>query len=173
MLKAVLPEDPSDDVALLLARTRALGADRIATWDVLPDPAHVAAHRQAATDQLTAWGLDEASFVTELVVSELVTNAIRYGDPPIQLRLIRDRTLICEVSDGSCHLPASAPGPRLRRGRPRTAAGRPAHPALGQPADRQRQDDLGGTASCRPRDHSNGQPGLGTSSENGAPCGST
>ncbi len=109
VLKAVLPEEPGDDVALLLARTRALGADRVATWDVEPDPAHVAATRQAATEQLAAWGLEEASFVTELVVSELVTNAIRYGAPPIQLRLIRDRTLICEVSDGS------STSPHLRR----------------------------------------------------------
>ncbi|MFG2467222.1 SpoIIE family protein phosphatase [Streptomyces canus] len=109
VLKAVLPEEPSDDVALLLARTRVLGADRVATWDVEPDPAHVAATRQAATEQLAAWGLEEASFVTELVVSELVTNAIRYGEPPIQLRLIRDRTLICEVSDGS------STSPHLRR----------------------------------------------------------
>jgi PAS domain S-box-containing protein len=109
VLKAVLPEEPGDDVALLLARTRALGGDRVATWDVAPDPAHVAATRQAATEQLTAWGLDAAAFVTELVVSELVTNAIRYGEPPIQLRLIRDQTLICEVSDGS------STSPHLRR----------------------------------------------------------
>jgi PAS domain S-box-containing protein len=109
VLKAVLPEEPSDDVALLLARTRVLGADRVATWDVEPDPAQVAATRQAATEQLATWGLEEASFVTELVVSELVTNAIRYGEPPIQLRLIRDRTLICEVSDGS------STSPHLRR----------------------------------------------------------
>ncbi|MFJ6000092.1 SpoIIE family protein phosphatase [Streptomyces sp. NPDC092370] len=109
VLKAVLPEEPGDDVALLLARTRALGADQVATWDVTPDPAEVATTRQAATDQLTAWGLDETAFVTELVVSELVTNAIRYGAPPIQLRLIRDQTLICEVSDGS------STSPHLRR----------------------------------------------------------
>ncbi|WP_344399827.1 SpoIIE family protein phosphatase [Streptomyces longisporus] len=109
ILKAVLPEEPSDDVALLLARTRALGEDRVATWDITPDPEHVAAARQAATEQLTAWGLDEAAFVTELVVSELVTNAIRYGAPPVQLRLIRDRSLICEVSDGS------STSPHLRR----------------------------------------------------------
>ncbi|MEV8540819.1 SpoIIE family protein phosphatase [Streptomyces sp. NPDC051572] len=109
VLKAVMPEDPSDDVALLLVRTRALGADRVATWDIEPDPAHVAGARQAATEQLTAWGLDEESFVTELVVSELVTNAIRYGEPPIQLRLIRDSALICEVSDGS------STSPHLRR----------------------------------------------------------
>ncbi|WP_425246210.1 SpoIIE family protein phosphatase [Streptomyces sp. NEAU-NA10] len=109
VLKAVLPEEPSDDVALLLARTRALGAEQVATWDVTPDPAHVAATRQAATEQLAAWGLEETAFVTELVVSELVTNAIRYGEPPVQLRLIRDRTLICEVSDGS------STSPHLRR----------------------------------------------------------
>ncbi|MFF0791169.1 SpoIIE family protein phosphatase [Streptomyces spiralis] len=109
VLKAVLPQEPGDDVALLLARTRALGADRIATWDVPPDPAHVAATRQAAADQLAAWGLEETAFVTELVVSELVTNAIRYGEPPVQLRLIRDQALICEVSDGS------STSPHLRR----------------------------------------------------------
>jgi hypothetical protein len=109
VLKAVLPDEPGDDVALLLARTRALGVDRVATWDVPPDPAQVAPARQAAIEQLTAWGLDETAFITELVVSELVTNAIRYGAPPIQLRLIRDHTLICEVSDGS------STSPHLRR----------------------------------------------------------
>jgi PAS domain S-box-containing protein len=109
VLKAVLPEEPGDDVALLLARTRALGTDQVATWDITPDPERVAAARQAATEQLSAWGLDEAAFVTELVVSELVTNAIRYGAPPVQLRLIRDSTLICEVSDGS------STSPHLRR----------------------------------------------------------
>jgi PAS domain S-box-containing protein len=109
VLKAVMPEEPGDDVALLLARTRALGTDRIRTWDVLPDPAHVAAVRRSVTEQLTDWGLDEVAFVTELVVSELVTNAIRYGEPPIQLRLIRDTALICEVSDGS------STSPHLRR----------------------------------------------------------
>ncbi|MGW3106130.1 SpoIIE family protein phosphatase [Streptomyces sp. NPDC001100] len=109
VLKSVMAEEPSDDVALLLARTRALGGDRVATWDIEPDPARVSGARQAATDQLAAWGLEEEAFVTELVVSELVTNAIRYGQPPIQLRLIRDRALICEVSDGS------STSPHLRR----------------------------------------------------------
>ncbi|MER5600203.1 SpoIIE family protein phosphatase [Streptomyces sp. NPDC002265] len=109
VLKAVLPEEPGDDVALLLARTRALGAAQVATWAVSPDPEQVAAVRQAVTEQLSAWGLEETAFVTELVASELVTNAIRYGHPPIQLRLIRDRALICEVSDGS------STSPHLRR----------------------------------------------------------
>ncbi|GHE23859.1 SpoIIE family protein phosphatase [Streptomyces capillispiralis] len=109
VLKHVLPEEPGDDVALLLARTRALGADHVATRDVPSDPEEVGAARQWATAMLTAWGLDEIAFITELVVSELVTNAIRYGVPPVKLRLIRDRTLICEVAD------ASSTSPHLRR----------------------------------------------------------
>jgi serine phosphatase RsbU (regulator of sigma subunit)/anti-sigma regulatory factor (Ser/Thr protein kinase) len=118
VLKALLPERPADDVALLLARTRGLDTAQVAVWDLPADPAVVATARQHATEQLTAWGLDEAAFVTELVVSELVTNAIRYGGAPIQLRLIRDRALICEVSD------ASSTSPHLRRARTYDEGGR-------------------------------------------------
>ncbi|MCZ0991723.1 SpoIIE family protein phosphatase [Streptomyces diastatochromogenes] len=108
----LLSEPPDDDVALLLVRTRALGADQVAAWDVPSDPAVVARMRQNASRQLSAWGLEDAAFITELVVSELVTNAIRYGEPPIQFRLIHDRrSLICEVSD------ASSTSPHLRRAR--------------------------------------------------------
>ncbi|MDX3232730.1 SpoIIE family protein phosphatase [Streptomyces sp. ME19-01-6] len=102
---------PADDVALLVARTRALDASQVATWDLPADPAVVARARKHATGQLLAWGLDEAVFTTELVVSELVTNAIRHAQGPIQLRLIHDRALICEVSDGS------NTAPHLRRAR--------------------------------------------------------
>ena len=109
VLKAVLPEEPGDDVALLLARTRALGSGQVAARDVPYDPVEVGAARQWAVERLTEWGLADIAFITELVVSELVTNAIRYGTPPVQLRLIRDRTLICEVSDGS------ATSPHMRR----------------------------------------------------------
>ncbi|MDT0565935.1 SpoIIE family protein phosphatase [Streptomyces sp. DSM 3412] len=118
VLKALLPETPADDVALLLARTRALDAEQVAVWNLTDDPALVANARKLATEQLTRWGLEEAVFVTELVVSELVTNAIRYGGAPIQLRLIRDRTLICEVSD------ASSTSPHLRRARSFDEGGR-------------------------------------------------
>ncbi|MFE2068963.1 SpoIIE family protein phosphatase [Streptomyces sp. NPDC059467] len=104
--------EPADDVTLLLARTHALPADRVVTWEVPADPEHVARARTLATGQLDAWRLDELSFTTELVVSELVTNAIRYGAAPIRLRLIRDTAmLICEVSDGS------STAPHLRRAR--------------------------------------------------------
>ncbi|MER5689713.1 SpoIIE family protein phosphatase [Streptomyces sp. NPDC002205] len=112
ILEALLPADrPHDDVALLLARTHTLGDSQVATWDVDADPAEVARVRASVSEQLTTWGLEELDFTTELVVSELVTNAIRYGRPPIQLRLIHDRTLMCEVAD------AGNTTPHLRRAR--------------------------------------------------------
>ncbi|MDX3578957.1 MULTISPECIES: SpoIIE family protein phosphatase [unclassified Streptomyces] len=118
VLRTLLPDRPADDVALLIARTRALDAAHVATWDVPPDPSAVAETRKNTCRQLAAWGLDEVAFVTELVVSELVTNAIRYGGAPIRLRLIRDRNLICEVSD------ASNTAPHLRRARTFDEGGR-------------------------------------------------
>jgi PAS domain S-box-containing protein len=118
VLKAVLPTRSADDVALLVARTHALDGDRVATWDLPSDPAIVADTRKQVATRLAGWGLDDAAFITGLIVSELVTNAIRHAQSPIQLRLIRDRTLICEVSDGS------STAPHLRRARALDEGGR-------------------------------------------------
>jgi PAS domain S-box-containing protein len=119
VLTSMLTHRPDDDIALLIARTRALHADRVAVWDLAFDTAIVAQARQHATGQLTTWGLDDAAFITELVVSELVTNAIRYGKPPIQLRLIHESsTLICEVFD------SSSTAPHMRRARTFDEGGR-------------------------------------------------
>ncbi|MFE3626502.1 SpoIIE family protein phosphatase [Streptomyces goshikiensis] len=109
VIAAVAPDHPEDDIALLVARTRTLPADRVAGWDVPADPAEVSGVRAAATRRLTDWGLEEQAFAAELMLSELVTNAVRYGTEPIRVRLILDRTLICEVSDGS------STAPHLRR----------------------------------------------------------
>ncbi|GHD28932.1 hypothetical protein GCM10010313_70190 [Streptomyces violarus] len=111
VLRTVLAGRSADDIVLMLARTAALGAGQVHTWRLPPDPAAVARARKLAGGQLAAWGLTEAAFTTELIVSELVTNALRYGGAPIELRLIRDSTLICEVSDGS------NTAPHLRRAR--------------------------------------------------------
>ncbi|MBI0319774.1 ATP-binding protein, partial [Streptomyces javensis] len=96
-------------IALLVARTHALAPHQIATWDLPADPAVVSEVRAAAARRLTEWGLEEASFVVELVLSELVANAIRHGTGPLRVRLLHDRTLICEVSD------TSSTAPHLRR----------------------------------------------------------
>ncbi|MDQ0762434.1 SpoIIE family protein phosphatase [Streptomyces canus] len=111
VLRTVLPARPADDIVLMLARTSALDTARVRTWELPRDPAAVARARKSASEQVTAWGLDDAAFATELIVSELVTNAVRYGDDPVVLRLIRDTALICEVSDGS------STAPHLRRAR--------------------------------------------------------
>ncbi|NML50832.1 SpoIIE family protein phosphatase [Streptomyces sp. R302] len=118
LLAALLPGRPADDVALLVARTHALDPDHVATMDLPSDPAAVSGARRFASDVLAAWGLEDLSFTTELVVSELVTNAIRYGKSPIQLRLILQSTLTCEVSD------ASSTAPHLRHARTFDEGGR-------------------------------------------------
>ncbi|MET7933277.1 SpoIIE family protein phosphatase [Streptomyces sp. NPDC005322] len=105
VLGVLLPDRPSDDIALIVARTRVLEPGRIADWEVPSDPAHVAEVRAAVARQLMAWKMGEVAFTTELILSELITNAIRYTTGPIRVRLLCDRTLICEVSDTSSTSP--------------------------------------------------------------------
>ncbi|MFJ6632721.1 SpoIIE family protein phosphatase [Streptomyces sp. NPDC091376] len=94
-------EAPSDDVTLLLARTHALGPEQTASWQLPADPALVGHARTLTTRQLRRWGLDHLADSTELVVSELVTNAIRHSSGTIGLRIIRHEALTCEVTDTS------------------------------------------------------------------------
>ncbi|MFF8972694.1 SpoIIE family protein phosphatase [Streptomyces sp. NPDC014995] len=118
VIDVLVPDRPHDDVALLMARTRRLSPDRVADWELPADPAAVAEARKAASRRLADWGLAELSFTTELVVSELVTNAIRYATGPIRLRLIHERALVCEVHDGG------ATAPHLRHPRATDEGGR-------------------------------------------------
>ncbi|WP_406302380.1 SpoIIE family protein phosphatase [Streptomyces sp. NBC_00885] len=118
VLTHMLKGPPDDDVALLLARTHALGSDQVASWDLPSDPAVVAEARARTLRCLDAWGLGELGFTMELIVSELVTNAIRYASGPIRLRLIRQDVLICEVFD------TSNTSPRLRHARTTDEGGR-------------------------------------------------
>ncbi|WP_432001006.1 SpoIIE family protein phosphatase [Streptomyces sioyaensis] len=119
VVHTLLPDVRTDDAALLLIRTHALEPDQVATWELSAGLPTVARARELACGQLDAWHLEESAFIVELVVSELVTNAIRYGVPPVQLRLIRDSTtLICEVSDNS------NAAPHLRRARTFDEGGR-------------------------------------------------
>ncbi|MFE1837318.1 SpoIIE family protein phosphatase [Streptomyces sviceus] len=109
VLDTVAPAHPHDDIALLVARVHALDPDRIAGWEMSADPALVGEVRASAMRWLSDRGLDEAAFAAELILSELITNAVRHGAEPIRVRLLYGRTLICEVSD------ASNTAPHLRR----------------------------------------------------------
>ncbi|GHE78470.1 hypothetical protein GCM10018771_70720 [Streptomyces cellulosae] len=119
VVDALVPSRPEDDVALLMARTKRLAPEQIAAWELPPDPAVVADARRTTQDQLSRWGLDEElKFTTELLVSELLTNAIRHASGRVRLRLIRERTLVCEVLDGG------ASAPHLRHPRAMDEGGR-------------------------------------------------
>ncbi|MFH9063191.1 SpoIIE family protein phosphatase [Streptomyces coeruleorubidus] len=109
VLDTVAPAHPHDDIALLVARVHALDPGRIAAWELPADPALVGEVRASAMRRLSDWGLDETAFAAELILSELITNAVRHGTGPIRVRLLYGRTLICEVSD------ASNTAPHLRR----------------------------------------------------------
>jgi serine phosphatase RsbU (regulator of sigma subunit)/anti-sigma regulatory factor (Ser/Thr protein kinase) len=118
VLSELAPSNPRDDVTLLLAYLRNVPATCVASWEIPAAVAAVSEARELTSRQLASWGLEELAFTTELVVSELVTNAIRYAGGPITLRLIRDRVLVCEVSD------SSNTQPRLRRAQTTDEGGR-------------------------------------------------
>ncbi|WP_316752132.1 SpoIIE family protein phosphatase [Streptomyces herbicida] len=100
VITELLPDSTTtDDTALLLVRTRELDSRGVAVWNLPAEPTAAGRARELVAGRLTDWGLEELVFSTELIVSELVTNAIRYAEGPLHLRLIRDRTLVCEVAD--------------------------------------------------------------------------
>lgn len=107
-----------DDIALLMARIQGLPAEAVGDWTLPREPRSVGRARELARTQLLAWDLDDLVDTTELLVSELVTNALRYGEGEIRLRLLRDRTLVCEVWD------AGLVQPRRRRARDTDEGGR-------------------------------------------------
>ncbi|MFE6151706.1 SpoIIE family protein phosphatase [Streptomyces sp. NPDC057889] len=112
-------KDRPGDAVLLLARTRPFPAHSLATWLLDHDTTAAATARGHTRRTLADWNVNEdTAYAAELIVSELVTNAIRYGTPPLQLRLIKNRTLTCEVHDDS------ATSPRLRHARTVDEGGR-------------------------------------------------
>ncbi|WP_406443633.1 SpoIIE family protein phosphatase [Streptomyces sp. NBC_00631] len=98
-------EHTTDDAALLIAHTRAMAAEDIASFGLPDDPRAAGQARELVRGQLSRWGLDDLSMTTELLVSELVGNVIRHAKGPLRLRLLRSRILTCEVYDGSLSTP--------------------------------------------------------------------
>ncbi|MEV7239908.1 MULTISPECIES: SpoIIE family protein phosphatase [unclassified Streptomyces] len=107
-----------DDIALLMARVQGLPAESVGDWTLPREPRSVGRAREYARAQLVGWGLEPLVDTTELLVSELVTNALRYGEGEIRLRLLLDRTLVCEVWD------SGLVQPRRRRARDTDEGGR-------------------------------------------------
>jgi len=94
-----------DDAALMVARVRGIAATATVEWTVEPKPPAVSDSRRTVRDTLGSWGLAHLGETAELLTSELVTNALRYTHGQISVRLIHDRTLLCEVYDRSEVIP--------------------------------------------------------------------
>ncbi|WP_128379623.1 SpoIIE family protein phosphatase [Streptomyces cavernae] len=107
-----------DDIALLMARVQGLPAESVGDWTLPREPRSVGRAREYARAQLVSWDLEALVDTAELLVSELVTNALRYGEGEIRLRLLLDRTMVCEVWD------AGLVQPRRRRARDTDEGGR-------------------------------------------------
>lgn len=107
-----------DDTALLLARLSGLPSDAVVSWPLPAVPQSAGQARRLVRTQLEAWGLDSVVEMAELLTSELVTNAVRYGSGPLGLRLVCDETLLCEITD------TAEPPPRLTAAGPDDVTGR-------------------------------------------------
>ncbi|NUS30552.1 MAG: ATP-binding protein, partial [Streptomyces sp.] len=95
-----------DDVALLMARLNGIEPEDVAEWRLALDPIEVGRARATVREQLHEWGLGRLADTTALMVSELVTNAVRHSHSrPLVLRLVRGETLLCEVDDDDHELP--------------------------------------------------------------------
>ncbi|MGQ5640612.1 MULTISPECIES: ATP-binding protein [unclassified Streptomyces] len=89
-----------------LAPLRPLDAPRgrVSTWDaswpLQRELTSVGRARRLVTGQLGDWAVDDLSDTAELLVSELVTNALRHTRGPLRLNLrLREDRLLCEVED--------------------------------------------------------------------------
>ncbi|MFI7684398.1 SpoIIE family protein phosphatase [Streptomyces griseoaurantiacus] len=111
VVSTLLPDHAAtnDDAALLIAHTRCTPTDDVASCSLPEDPRAAGQAREYVRSQLDVWGLDDLVMSTELLVSELIGNVVRHAGGPIRLRLMRSRSLICEVYDGSLTTP------RIRR----------------------------------------------------------
>ncbi|NJP43047.1 SpoIIE family protein phosphatase [Streptomyces sp. PRB2-1] len=105
ILGRVHSEDRRDDVALLVAKFEGIAPQDVVQWALRVDQCEVARARELTRRQLAAWGLDRLADTAELLVSELVTNAIRAASYEVELRLMRVGKLLVEVSDDNHNLP--------------------------------------------------------------------
>ena len=104
-LAGVYADHQRDDIAVLMARLRRLTPDQHVTWKLASELTSARRARMLVRRRLRRWGLSELIPTAELLASELVTNAVRYAQGSIALRLVREGGLVCEVFDDSAALP--------------------------------------------------------------------
>ncbi|MGC9381139.1 SpoIIE family protein phosphatase [Streptomyces sp. MH13] len=112
------PGDRDDDIALLAARFDGIAPSDVAYWYLEPEDTAPGRARRLARRALARWSMEDLTDSVELLVSEVVTNAVRYASKPVTLRLLRTDVLRCEVGDDVPQLP------RLRQARATDEGGR-------------------------------------------------
>ena len=74
------------------------------------EPVQAGRAREQAREALSGWGLGEHAELAEIIVSELVTNAIRHGDGPVDVCMSYDwGHLRLAVHDDGATRPATRP----------------------------------------------------------------
>jgi hypothetical protein len=104
-LDGVYSDHQRDDIAMLIARLRRLPEDSYASWTLAPKLTSVREARSVLAEPMKRWDLEDLIPTTELLVSELVTNAVKYSRGEVTLRLVNEKALVCEVLDSSGALP--------------------------------------------------------------------
>ena len=104
-LDGVYSDHQRDDIAVLIARLRRLPEDCYASWTLAPKLTSVREARSVLAEPMKRWDLEDLIPTTELLVSELVTNAVKYSRGDVTLRLVNEKALVCEVLDNSGALP--------------------------------------------------------------------
>jgi serine phosphatase RsbU (regulator of sigma subunit)/anti-sigma regulatory factor (Ser/Thr protein kinase) len=104
-LAGVYADEHRDDIALLVARLRRIPRDHVVNWTLPSELTSASRARSLIRRPLKRWGLTELVPTAELLVSELVTNAVRYAQGKIGLRLVLEHGLVIEVLDDSAALP--------------------------------------------------------------------
>ena len=104
-LAGVWDAEHRDDIALLVARLRRIPTDHVVSWTLPSELTSASRARSLIRRPLKRWGLADLIPTAELLVSELVTNAVRYAQGKIGLRLVLEGGLVCEVLDESAALP--------------------------------------------------------------------
>ena len=105
VLDGVYSDHQRDDIAVLVARLNRLPEDQRNSWSLPPELPSVRLARSLIREPMKRWSLEDLIPVTELLVSELVTNALKYAKGEITLRLVLESGLVCEVYDSSPALP--------------------------------------------------------------------
>ncbi|HEY8480683.1 MAG TPA: SpoIIE family protein phosphatase [Spirillospora sp.] len=106
LLGTLAASTPHDDIAVVAVGFDGIAKEDVAVWERLkPRPSSVPWVRAQVAGRLAEWGLQSLTDTVELLVSELVTNALVHGAGSMGLRLIRGGSLLCEVYDDGADLP--------------------------------------------------------------------